>query len=154
MRALACSSAVIGRTLALLQAGGRRGHERVVLWLAPAVAPTAVTEVYEPEQRTARDRFHLPPESLRALMARLRAGRLKVAAQVHTHPGRAFHSDADAHWAIVRHVGALSLVLPRFAADTTPETFLDHAMTYECAADGTWTPVPNRGSGARLELTA
>lgn len=149
-----CGQSVIEHTLALLRAGGLIGHERVALWLARAASPSVVTEVYEPEQRTARDRFYLPPRSVQALGTRLRAGRMRVAAQVHTHPGEAYHSKADAEWAIVRHVGALSLVLPRFAADTTLVNFLDKAMTYEHTANGEWVLVPSRGPDAVLELIA
>jgi proteasome lid subunit RPN8/RPN11 len=143
---------VLEETLGLLREGARFTHERVALWLAPTTGTTVLSEVYEPHQENARDFFHLPPESLRALMARLRAGRLKVAAQIHTHPGEAFHSKADARWAIVRHVSALSLVLPRFAATTTVATFLDEVKTYELSEAGKWILTPNRGRDARLAI--
>lgn len=148
------SASHIRETLDVLRAGGARGHERVVLWLGPASGgPNRICEVFEPEQDTAKDYFRLPPQSLSALMARLRAGRLKVVAQIHTHPGQAYHSNVDAEWAIIRHVGALSLVLPRFASSTTLENFLEEVMTYERARDGTWILVPNTGPQARLEIT-
>jgi len=104
------------------------------------------------QQETAEDFFHLPPESMRALMVKLRASRLKVAAQIHTHPAEAFHSKADARWAIVKHVGALSLVLPEFAASTTPTNFLDQVKTYAFSPAGDWLLIPNRGAAARLEI--
>jgi hypothetical protein len=143
---------VLDQTLGLLRDGGRLRNERVALWLAPATGATALKEVYEPQQETARDYFRLPPESLRALMARLKAGRLKVGAQIHTHPDEAFHSKADARWAIVRHVGALSLVLPRFAATATIATFLEEVKAYELSEAGEWMLTPNRGPDARLVL--
>lgn len=143
---------VLYQTLGLLRDGGRLRNERVALWLAPATGSRALKEVYEPQQETARDYFHLPPESLRALMARLKAGRLKVAAQIHTHPDEAFHSKADARWAIVRHVGALSLVLPCFAATATVATFLEEVKIYELSEAGEWLLTPNRGPDARLVL--
>lgn len=155
MTPLAISCANILTTLDILQGGGPIGHERVALWLAPVSRnPNRVSEVFEPEQETAKDFFRLPPHSMATLMTRLRTGRLKVVAQIHTHPGRAYHSDVDAEWAIVRHVGALSLVLPRFAHATTLENFQKQVMTYECAPDGDWILVPNTGSKARLEITA
>lgn len=152
MKRLACSRTAAAQTLELLRAGGEAGHEHVVLWLAAASRPGIVAEVYDPEQVTARDRFRIQPSGMLALSDRLRAGRLRVAAQVHTHPGRAFHSKADEEWAIVRHVGALSLVLPHFAATTNPENFLDNAMTYELSASGAWLQVPNCGPDSRLEI--
>ncbi len=153
MTRLVLPTPVLSDTLDVLRAGGRLGHERVALWLAPAsAAAVRISEVYEPEQETARHYFHLPPASLKALMSRLRAGRMKVAAQIHTHPGAAFHSEADARWAIVRHVGALSLVLPRFAETTTPATFMDDVKTYELSEGGEWILTPNQGPGARLAV--
>ncbi|WP_421736554.1 hypothetical protein [Caulobacter sp.] len=143
---------ILNRTLATLRAGGVVGHERVVLWLGATSAGGRVLEAYEPEQVTAKDRFYLPPHSMRQLMSHLRSKRLKIVAQIHTHPGHAFHSEADAEWAIVRHVGALSLVLPRFAATTTAETFLDEVMTYAFTPEADWALTPNRGPGAKLEL--
>ena len=154
MTLLSISSANLQTTLEILRAGGLRGHERVALWLAPTVGKLRVSEVFEPEQETAKDYFRLPPRSMGALMTHLRTGRLKVVAQIHTHPGRAYHSDVDAEWAIIRHVGALSLVLPRFASATTVENFQDEAMTYACAPGGDWILAPNTGPLARLEITA
>jgi hypothetical protein len=64
-----------------------------------------------------------------------------VAAQVHSHPGEAFHSKADDRWAIVRHEGALSLVVPNFALDTTVSRFLDDTKIYQFSAAAQWTEV-------------
>jgi len=47
--------------------------------------------------------FRIPPSSMTAMMAHLRERKLGLAAQVHSHPNRAFHSRADDAWAIVRH---------------------------------------------------
>ena len=83
-------------------------------------------------------------------MTHLRSDRLKVVAQVHSHPGKAFHSEADDQWAIVRNVGALSLVLPQFARHATPANFLLEAVTYELSVENEWMRVPNDGPEGRL----
>lgn len=155
MMPLLLCSAMLADTIERLRVGGQQRHERVALWLAAAIPANGgrVSEIYEPEQVTERDYFHLPPASLKSLMARLRAGRLRVAAQIHTHPKEAFHSDADARWAIVRHVGALSLVLPRFAATTTLENFLEEVKIYELSEAGEWTLIPNGGPSAKLMVS-
>ena len=155
MRPLSCSVSCLIRTIDRLRHGGPPGEERVVLWLAPTNPSRckAVEEVYEPEQVTAEDFFHLPPESMRRLMGHLREERLRVVAQVHTHPGEAFHSKADDKWAIVRHRGALSLVLPRFAEDVEASTFLDAAKVYELSPNNEWVLVPGLGEDARIEVT-
>jgi hypothetical protein len=151
-----CDPQVLDATIAALQRGARRGQERAVLWLARSGArdPVPILEVYEPEQTASVDRFHLPPASIAALMRHLGATRRRIVAQVHSHPGRAFHSDVDAEWAVVRHVGALSLVLPRFARTTTVANFLERAMTYELSADAAWVWRANCGPDARIRVTA
>lgn len=126
--------------------------ERVVLWLGNRVADRVVVrEVFVPLQHARCDFFEIPREGMDQLLTRLRARRLMVAAQVHTHPEEAFHSPADDHWAIVRHVGALSLVVPRFCQDTTAEAFREHSLVYRLSeegefvlvgADESWTATP------------
>lgn len=154
MTTIVCAPGILTETIACLRRGGAVGEERVVLWLAraSAPAPARVTEVYEPEQITAVDYFRLPPASMQILMRRLRVGRLKVVAQVHSHPGRAFHSEVDDEWAILRHRGALSLVLPRFAATTDADNFLIEAKIYELSAANEWALVPSRGQHCRIEV--
>jgi proteasome lid subunit RPN8/RPN11 len=88
--------------------------ERVVLWLGRREQVVRILEVYVPLQHAASDYFRIPREGMSALLEYLRSKRLVAAAQVHTHPGRAFHSAADDAWALVRHEGALSFVVPRF----------------------------------------
>ena len=148
MTALSCTTDTLTRTIDILRAGGARSEERVVLWLGPASGirePMPVTEVYEPYQITDIDYFKLPAASLRALMTHLRGARLKILAQVHSHPGRAFHSEADDEWAIVRHIGALSLVLPEFARNTTPANFAEQAASYRLSGENEWVRVPTGG---------
>ena len=64
-----------------------------------------------------------------------------VAAQVHTHPAQAFHSEADDQWAIVRHVGALSLVVPYFAKDTRVASFFDDVALFRLSSENAWCEV-------------
>ncbi len=131
---------VVSATIERLQAGGRMGHERAVLWLGSGAA--RIDELYEPRQRTRADQFYFDRQSMQMLFAHLREKRLRVLAQVHSHPGRAFHSEADDEWAIVRHAGALSLVLPRFAQEATVENFLGHAATYVLSTQNEWEEAP------------
>lgn len=154
MKRIICSSAIITDTLAILRTGGHRREERVALWLASAGSkvPADVVEVYEPDQIAEIDFFKLPAESMRALMSHLAATRRRIVAQIHTHPGRAFHSEADAAWAIVRHTGALSLVLPTFARSTTLQNFLMQVRIYEFSPTGEWDLKPGVGPDAAMEV--
>lgn len=122
---------------------GLRDSECVVLLLGRRVGDEImVSEVWRPEQRAGMDFFEIPSHSMEALFARLRAGRLMIAAQVHTHPMEAFHSAADDHWAIVRHEGALSLVLPHFARDTSEASFLADLASFQLSPRDSWDEIP------------
>lgn len=143
--ALSIPRTILLETLDRLKAGGAVGQERMVAWLGrnTASADAQVRQAYEPIQICKKDRFIIPPEGMSALMAKLGETRSGVVAQIHTHPGRAFHSEADAAWAIVRHLGAYSLVLPQFAATTNADSFLDQVKTYQLISEGNWHLISN-----------
>lgn len=149
-----CPRSVIAQSLDVLRAGGARQCEALVLWLArrtPGVID--VVEAYEPPYEAAVDYFRIHPDGMRAIMSRLRTERLHICAQVHSHPGRAFHSKADDQWAIVRHQGALSLVVPDFAATTSPDTFLDTIAAYALSPADQWLAIPRHRLASHLEVT-
>lgn len=140
---LLVSIELVRRTLAHLQSGGRRGEEVVLLWLGRRRAGSIhIEKLWIPDQRAGSDYFEIPEESMEALFQELRRHRLFVAAQVHTHPRQAFHSYADDVWAIVRHSGALSLVLPYFALETEVDTFVHDTVLFVLSPTNEWTEVP------------
>jgi proteasome lid subunit RPN8/RPN11 len=133
---------VIAATLQALRAAGRIRKECVVLWLGTrGDGAVSVVEAHVPKQTAASDYFRIPRVGMTELFEVLRSRGLMVAAQVHTHPRKAFHSEADDRWALVRHEGALSLVLPYFARRATAETFLDAAAVFRLDAGDTWVEV-------------
>jgi proteasome lid subunit RPN8/RPN11 len=142
---LKCSRTSVDQTLIHLREAGQRNQECVVLWLGKRQATHIdVLHCYKPIQFAEADRFHIPPEGMAALQSKLRAERLMVAAQVHSHPENAFHSRADDTWAIIRHEGALSFVVPRFASDTFINNFLDQTKVYHFSNRATWDEVPQQ----------
>lgn len=142
MTKLRCPQSCLEETLRHLRVGGLENCETMVLWLGTIRDGCAeVHEVYRPEQKVDFDYFHIPPESMRAVMKRIRQTRFQILAQVHSHPEEAFHSRADDTWAIVRHVGAVSLVIPYFARDTVAETFGVQAASYRLDASDSWQKV-------------
>jgi len=149
-----CPHAVVDKTLSILRAGGARDCEALVLWLARRRRGVVdVVEAYEPPYESSVDYFHIPPSGMRTIMSRLRRDRLHICAQVHSHPGKAFHSTADDRWAIVRHEGALSLVVPRFAATTTPHSFVSMIAAFALSRDDLWLAIPRPDLGRYLEVT-
>ena len=143
MTKLTVSATLVEQTILALRAGGANNCETVVFWLGQG---DIVDEVYRPEQKVAIDYFHLSGKSMRSLMGHLKMGRRRILAQVHSHPGEAFHSKADDDWAVIRHQGALSLVLPRFAATTTLLNFRQQTVTFELSSGDEWRQVGTRES--------
>lgn len=132
----------VEQTLGFLQQAGKKHIECVVLWLAKKQNGFLnIQTIYLPQQIADIDYFRIPQESLSELMAYLRHNRLMVAAQVHSHPDSAFHSKADDAWAIIRHVGGLSLVLPSFAGTTSAESFVKNTVVFRLSESNRWDEV-------------
>lgn len=139
MRPLRVTESQIGETLTHLRAAGRSRCECVVLWLGRDQGDfVLVDRVYRPEQVAYSDLFRIEPHSMDAILEILGSDGLMIAAQVHSHPREAFHSRADDQWAIVRHVDALSLVVPDFALRTDSRSFLDHMKAYQLTPANRW----------------
>ena len=148
-----CSFTLVEKTLSQLRDAGHRRCECVMLWLGRRNGDHIdVVDVYRPEQVAREDMFQIPLASMNVLYAELRKRRLMVAAQVHSHPLEAFHSRADDRWAIIRHEGALSLVVPYFANDTTAANFLGRTKTFQFSDEARWTEVPREDVHSWLQL--
>ena len=144
---------VLDLTVASLRAAGTRRSEGVVLWLARSDGDTvAVCEAYVPDYSAASDFFYISPPSMSRLLGHLGRTETMIAAQVHSHPKEAFHSSADDRWAIVRHEGALSLVLPRFAMDTNAANFMGHVAAFRLDAQNEWIEIPHVEFGSFMVL--
>ena len=153
MHQIQVSSDNVAHTLRHLQEAGHRGTECVVLWFGRQEdAVVRVQQVYCPVQVTRKDMFHIPPDSMKALLTEISSKRLLIAAQVHSHPFEAFHSKADDAWAIVRHAGALSLVVPNFALKTSTGNFMDDAKLFRLAPENRWREVPRGEIGQWLAI--
>lgn len=151
---LECPFGVIESTLASLRLAGESAHEGIVLWLGRRCdnGHIGIYEAYSPDYSAESDMFHIPRQSMAALLEHLRRSRLMIGAQVHSHPGAAFHSTADDALAIVRHIGALSFVVPRFARKTTAETFLRASAVYELDSANRWVRVPAHALRTRCRV--
>lgn len=136
------SESVIENTLMYLRLAGTRRSECIVLWLGRREADgIRVVEAYRPDQVAEEDFFRIPPSAMQAVMRRIGESGLLIASQVHSHPQEAFHSRADDQWAIVRHVDALSIVVPYFAAGVGVEDFLESSAVFRLSSDNRWREI-------------
>lgn len=139
---------VLRETFAELRRCGAARRECQVLWTGPWVDPLAVTALVHPSHRAHGAGFELDSSWLTTFWQELTRTGSGVRVQIHTHPGRAFHSETDDAWPLIHTPGFLSLVIPHFA---TGEVGFAGAYLTEIGEDGHWHEVhlPDR-----LEVTS
>lgn len=114
---------VIAETVSVLAEAGTEGHEAFVLW--GAILDSSARALTFRSAVAPCQTGHKTPDGLlvtvegaalfevnRELYQR---GEL-LAGQVHSHPTTAYHSSTDDHYPLVTLAGALSVVVPDFAA--------------------------------------
>lgn len=75
--------------------------------------------------------------------------RLTLIAQVHSHPGDAYHSGTDDLYAVLTCVGGLSIVVPDFA---TEPFSLERAAIYRLGQHGLWSQLAPRKAEALISI--
>lgn len=115
------SKACLDATYRLLRRAGRGGYEGVVLWPGRRDGPRiSIEEALVPRQTVFRSEYGLgyrvDEDELARIADHLADNQLVLPAQVHSHPGEAYHSEADDTDPIVATLGGLSIVVPDFAS--------------------------------------
>jgi hypothetical protein len=75
------------------------------------------------------------PEELHRINVWLYKEGLALISQIHSHPGRAYHSSTDDAYAVATTVGCFSLVVPDYARDPFE---MRRVASYRLDAAGTW----------------
>lgn len=139
---------VLEFTIDRLAERGRQGLEAFVLWggrrlgrgrleISTAIYPEQ--QAYDTEEGllvVVRD------DALFVVNRSLNQRGEVLAAQVHTHPGEAYHSITDDALPIVTIVGGLSVVIPDFASAATKSR--DRWAWYQLSANARWEPLSRR----------
>lgn len=136
-----------------LQSAGRDGYELFVLWTGSVMGGDFRADyAYVPNQSSSREDsellVHVKGPALFKLNRWLFEHRQVLAAQIHTHPGRAYHSDTDNAFPIVTTLGGLSIVLPDFAAGGFDASGV---VGYRLDQRG-WNPLPDDFIGRIVEF--
>lgn len=101
--------------------------EALVFWGGVIAGETGVvTGLYLPGHLPQGARAALTAEEARWLVRQLRERDEKLLAQVHSHPGEAYHSHGDDRHATSYHPGAYSIVVPGYGRD--PASLADCAV--------------------------
>ena len=122
-----------------LRTCGSGRTECQVLWVSNWAQPAHVTSVIHPTHGAHAGGFHLDDQWLHRFWLELSYRNEGIRAQIHTHPGAAFHSEIDDAFPIVHSAGFLSLVIPSFARGGAN---LEGAFLAERTSEGEWREVP------------
>jgi hypothetical protein len=119
---------------------GQQGFEGFALWAGVREgALFHVRQTLIPAQRALRTAsgvcVAVDADELHRLNIWLFEQHMLLIAQLHSHPGAAYHSDTDDMFPIATTVGCLSLVVPDFARQ--PFT-LDRCAVYRLMPGGRW----------------
>ena len=106
---------VLERSFQHLRRCGDARRECVVFWAGPLSEPGHVDTVLHPRHAAAAGGYEVDPLWINELWLDLASRQQTIRAQVHTHPGAAYHSSTDDDFALVHTPGYLSLVIPDFA---------------------------------------
>ena len=141
-------SILVPRDLALeahqhLRRVGTRGLEGFALWAGTRTGDEFhVRRTLIPAQTGVRSAsgvcVTIGPDELHRINVWLYENKLRLVAQLHSHPTDAYHSNTDDAFAIATSAGSLSLVVPNFARDTFT---LDRCAMYRLTPYGVWAPV-------------
>lgn len=133
---------------------GSEGWECAVLWAAPNDSHSSwtVERAYHPRHGRSRFGYDIAGEDLYRVHRSLLDEELKLVAQVHTHPGPAFHSERDDRGPAIHTPGFISVVVPNFArSGLGPSRGL---YVTEYAGDGAWQELTPREQEERLQWEA
>jgi hypothetical protein len=130
------------QTQTALRAYGIREQEGRVIWFGKYRSPDVFefTRSAVPQQETSWAETIVDHDEI-LLQAQEAVSRgEELGAQVHTHPGAAFHSAVDNQFPIIREVGGLSIVIPDYAE--APLDSLGHCAVFRLSHQGWCGPLP------------
>lgn len=76
--------------------------------------------------------------------------KMSLVAQIHSHPGRAYHSDTDDAYPIVATVGGISIVVPDFASRAVD---ISTCAVYRLSVENIWVELNSIERNNLLEIT-
>jgi proteasome lid subunit RPN8/RPN11 len=112
-----------------------------------------ITDVYQPiyiANSVEEGLYYaITTEEIYRLNKWLYAEKKKLIAQIHSHPGLAYHSEADDAYSIVGIAGGLSLVVPDFA---TGRVAIDRCAVYRLSEDNVWERMENEAVNRLIKI--
>lgn len=134
---LLITQACVDALHACLSSEIRKGHEGIAYLLGRTDGTvTLAVSAFRPKAKTTPGSFHVEPVAMAVCVRTAARLGLQIVAQVHTHPGVAYHSDGDVEGARIRYIGYASVVLPDYGRRLP---HLDEAAVYVFCGNRGWT---------------
>jgi hypothetical protein len=111
---------IIDETIFAVKEKGHHGYELFVFWAGKKIEQHSfeVTELLIPKQTGYKSPqgawVDIPGDELNRLNMYLYKHKLSMPIQVHSHPGRAYHSQRDNEKSVLIFPGSISMVIPNF----------------------------------------
>jgi len=109
-----------------------------------------VVASYHPAHEASATHYHVPLEEMWRISEALYHHRQRITGQFHTHPGAAFHSDADNEGLFLPVPGYLSVVVPDFAEAGLGNFRRCYATRY--VGGGCWEEIPQPDIATRIRV--
>lgn len=126
---------LLGRTFEILRECGGAEFECVVYWTGPGHDASLIDDLHHPDHDSNEFGYSVDSEWLNQFFRDLYIQGRSARAQIHTHPGEAFHSITDDGHALVPAPGFMSIVIPNFAQG---QIGLEGAAMYVLSDRGVW----------------
>lgn len=110
---ISVSANTLAKTFEIFTKCGHGRRECVAFWIGP-VDEGRVEEAIHPKHVSSASGYRVDDEWINQLWFELGATGRRIHAQIHTHPGSAFHSESDDEGAVAVHTGFISIVVPSF----------------------------------------
>ena len=143
---LRLASNILDASFETLQRCGQGKRECAVYWIG-ASASDVVDGIEHPAHVASPFGYEIESGWLTQFWRQLAASKRSIKAQVHTHPGKAFHSATDDEWPIISQAGFLSIVIPNFAAG---EPTLEGAWIGRLQRNGGWRELASADEALEL----
>ena len=125
------SDHLIKKTITILRQYGKSLCEGFVLWVASENKQYyQVQDVWNPSQENYHFQYFIPEEEVYKICVQLNKKKLVPIAQIHSHPGRAYHSTTDDDYAILHLPNLFSIVVPDFG-DIKYNRFFDDCVVFQ-----------------------
>lgn len=142
---------ILFETQAHLKTHGRVGHEGMVLWTGiKSEGEAFVKTCIHPVQKGTAASFDIPLDEAQRINILLSKSNEVLIAQVHSHPGVAFHSSRDDAMPITFTVGFFSLVVPNFCNKDLED--LSGLSVWEYTGEGNWQEISHKEVSERFKI--